>query len=152
VPERISVNGGFPANHHNSFGAQDRLVIDPWGYSYIASQMASELSPGSVVLNTEVVLINRTGKGAVMHTETFNPDYAGDVLSCATYHAKKVISTASVGVLTQRASLLFDPPFPQSKLNDMNAVYNMGLFYKLFFSFPTKFWGDGQIISIAAND
>lgn len=147
-PERISVDGGFPEYAREHFDQKDRLVIDKRGFASIVQAMALGLSH-KPMLNTDVVLIDYSGEGVKIQTESL--DQEGYSTPCHVISARKVISTLSVGVLNKRRSIFY-PPFPNEKLNDMNSVYEMALFHKAFFAFPEKFWGNKEIISFAMEE
>ena len=146
--EKLSIDGGFPEYAREHFDNKDRLVIDKRGFASIVELMASLLS-SKPLLNKEVVLIDYNGQGAQVFTETL--DEKGNHIPCHVITSKKVISTLSVGVLNNKHSI-FSPPFPEKKLNDMNAVYQMALFHKAFFAFPKKFWDDKEMISFAMKE
>ncbi|CAB3375625.1 Hypothetical predicted protein [Cloeon dipterum] len=57
------------------------------------------------------------------------------------YNAKKAIVTVSLGVLKERASTLFAPNLPLSKLNAIKGLA-IGSVNKIYMSFPHRWWHD----------
>lgn len=58
------------------------------------------------------------------------------------YAAQHVIVTVSLGVLKERADLMFEPALPEEKLNTIKGL-SFGTVDKILLKFPYKWWPDG---------
>mmetsp|Transcript_1516 Transcript_1516/g.2129 ORF Transcript_1516/g.2129 Transcript_1516/m.2129 type:complete len:555 (+) Transcript_1516:82-1746(+) len=125
------------------------FVVDDRGFEHIAVEYAAELKT-SPQLAKEVYLVEWDD---IRDDAELSPgkvsafDYVTE--ACYRYNAKKVISTVSVGVLENRPDL-FSPNLPTAKM-DSNP-FKMGVFCKVYFQFPEKFWGDKEVINMAVSD
>lgn len=121
----------------NQFGPDNMYVWDQRGFNTFVTGLAHEyleMDDPRLMLNTAVRKIVYLDTG--VHVD----------LDDGCIDADHVIVTFSVGVL-QSNHVLFDPPLPEWKRDAIDR-FQMGTFLKIFYQFPTNFWGDnvGSII------
>lgn len=140
-PEHSSLYANPLWNYGYDFQYKDFFVTDPNGYCKIADRYINEkkTSRNLIKLKTVVKEVNwQYGGSYPVRISTPN--------GC--FLAKKVISTVSVGVLDKN-SAMFQPQLMQNVMA-MKRVFKMSNYYKIFFQFDRKFWGDSQVSSSMA--
>ncbi|XP_041940368.1 spermine oxidase isoform X3 [Alosa sapidissima] len=119
-----ALEGGF----FNSLG--------PGGYQAFIDVLLRKLPAGVIMTNTPVAHIewalDESGKRSTHpvqivceHGQSFEADH--------------VIVTVSLGVLKQRAALMFRPPLPNSKMAAIDKL-EIGTVDKIYLCFPERFW------------
>ena len=115
--------------------AQYYLVYDQTtGIAGVADYLVNDYNL-NVQLNAKVECVDWENAPVKIYTD-----------DCKVYTADIVISTLSVGALTQDPGI-FDPSFASVKDVTKNP-FTFGLYYKIFYQFPTKFWGNEEFINI----
>lgn len=113
-----------------AFYGDERLVQDARGYNHIVCEEAKLILKDEdprLLLNTVVTKIEYSDKGVRIRTS--------DNVCIAAEHA---ICTFSIGVL-QHDNFLFEPALSMRKQLAINAM-EMGVYTKIFFEFPERFW------------
>uniref|UniRef100_A0A671SEX4 Zgc:66484 n=1 Tax=Sinocyclocheilus anshuiensis TaxID=1608454 RepID=A0A671SEX4_9TELE len=115
-------------------------ALGPGGYRAILDVLLTDLPSGSIQCSAPVKSIrwDLVRKG---HCE--NQRYPVQVVceNGQSFEADHVIVTVSLGVLKDKASTMFEPPLPSTKLS---AIENLGfgIVDKIFLFFEKSFWPD----------
>lgn len=122
----VALDGGF----FNSLG--------PGGYQAFIDVLLKKLPAGVIMTNTPVTNIEWA---LDEEEEGKTPTHPVRVVceDGRSFEADHVIVTVSLGVLKQRAALMFCPPLPDSKMAAINRL-DIGTVDKIYLCFPERFW------------
>lgn len=122
----VALDGGF----FNSLG--------PGGYQAFIDVFLKKLPAGAIMINTPVTNIEWT---LDEEKEGKKPTHPVKVIceDGRSFEADHVIVTVSLGVLKQRAALMFHPPLPDSKMAAIQRL-DIGTVDKIYLRFPERFW------------
>ena len=122
----VALEGGF----FNSLG--------PGGYQAFIDILLKRLPAGVVMTNTPVANIEWALNGGDQGKEPTHPVR----VVCEdgqSFEADHVMVTVSLGVLKQRAALMFRPPLPDTKMAAIERL-DIGTVDKIYLRFPERFW------------
>ena len=128
LKHRIPLNAikGSPYND------RDFLITDQRGYQFIVESISSTFKD-QIIFNQKVIEVSYTKQGVQIKTQEgikIEADYA--------------ICTVSLGVLQQR-QITFIPDFNHEKADAISRL-EMGFYAKIYVTFPTKFWGNEEML------
>mmetsp|Transcript_61490 Transcript_61490/g.159650 ORF Transcript_61490/g.159650 Transcript_61490/m.159650 type:complete len:1373 (+) Transcript_61490:69-4187(+) len=128
----VSLKYQYPIATYHDFGERECMVNDPRGFSEVLRGMATAFNLSSKIRFNQTV-----------RSISYDSSIVSVATQDASYHADHVIVTFSVGVL-QNELVDFRPALPEWKSQAIQK-YGMGLFAKVFFEFPSKFWPDDLV-------
>ncbi|THH28146.1 hypothetical protein EUX98_g6045 [Antrodiella citrinella] len=115
------------------FSEVNAMSVDQRGFkTLVQAEASSFLRDSQVRVNSTVTDVAYSTNGVAITLNT------GQIL-----HADYAISTFSLGVL-QHNDVTFTPTLPEWKREAIHSM-SMGVFTKIFFQFPEKFWFDTEM-------
>ncbi|EKD69822.1 MAG: hypothetical protein ACD_46C00722G0005 [uncultured bacterium] len=129
----ISIKGVNEIEAESSAGGHD--VLFNYGYSQLIAQLTKNIP---ILLNQVVKQIDYDKNGVTVHTKN------------ATYQAKYVVSTLSLGVL-KAGTVNFNPALPAEKQTAIKQM-GFGLYDKIYLLFDKIFWNNKHEWQIFLSD
>ena len=153
-PERTSLNFYTQSTTYTDFTesdeeAEDYLVVDEKGHSFVVKCLARDFINDKVKLNSTVTRI-----------KVADDCVCAEVKDGGTYCGNYGIVTFSAGVLQAairggQNSVQFEPPLPKWKQDAINNI-SIVFYGKIFLVFPERFWNetdeDQQILGYVADE
>ncbi|CAB9504908.1 specific histone demethylase 1B [Seminavis robusta] len=127
-----------PGMNDVELGQDELFVEDPRGFNSIFTGMVQDLQQQSS--SSQVDLLLEHPVQSIHYAPGMVKVVAKDLTTGETkeYHADRIVSTVSVGVLQQQ-QIHFDPPFPDWKVTALNRI-EMFCFAKVYAKFRKRLW------------